>query len=805
MKKNLLQFTLGLLVFLAILILAATAYLSYHNLSAIVTSLKKETVPEYRLVTIQEISRDIEKAGNSIRLYTLTRDTNDLIPYYDIISGIDDKVNRLKTECSGSISLLSQIDTISKRIEESIFVWNRMLYLSKSNSVAEYLKQLSDKINAQQTNNAKSEKGILKKVFSRKSREDPDNIDIKQGLKDIEKQEHLNRMKLSERESELARLGYDIKDNLFGLISEMESEIMAMMNDKTISAGRLADETYVWLIVFTSSGGILGLILLILIIRFIKTTKASQTALENSKREAENLAHTKEMFMANMSHEIRTPVTAISGFTEQLLNETHDNNIKPSLQVIKSSSDNLLRIINDILDFSKLQNNMLKLEKEHFLLKPVINDILKLFESAAISNNNKLSCYINPRVPDVILGDPYRLKQVIMNLVSNSVKFTKEGEIRIEVNCIIKGHDSIMLILEVSDTGIGIDESNINKIFDDFIQAEASTTRKFGGTGLGLSIVKKIIELHQGTIICKSVINRGTIITCNIPYLTGDKEKIKTEISAPLSVPDEIKDLRILIVEDEEYNRMLFKKIFEKWEIKYDEAKNGNEAIEKLRDSHFNLLFMDLRMPELDGVSTTRHIRKNLRITESEMPIVCISAAITENDGQTKIIEGMNAMLQKPFTEEMLLNVIAGMIRKYPEIFRADYNKKEKIQPHSKDKINLQNLYHISEGDEQFVKQMLNTFIFTTRKGIAELIESVSNGEKEKSGEIAHKLLAPCRHIGAMDLYNILSSIEKACRQNRQVETMKSMADDSMRAFEKVQDLIKAHLSESDDINGKLT
>jgi HPt (histidine-containing phosphotransfer) domain-containing protein len=187
------------------------------------------------------------------------------------------------------------------------------------------------------------------------------------------------------------------------------------------------------------------------------------------------------------------------------------------------------------------------------------------------------------------------------------------------------------------------------------------------------------------------------------------------------------------------------------------------------------------------------------------MPIVCISAAITENDGQTKIIEGMNAMLQKPFTEVMLLNVIAGMIRKYPEIFRADYNKKEKIQPHSKDKINLQNLYHISEGDEQFVKQMLNTFIFTTRKGIAELIESVSNGEKEKSGEIAHKLLAPCRHIGAMDLYHILSSIEKACRLNRQVETMKSMADDSMRAFEKVQDLIKAHLSESDDINGKLT
>ena len=252
-----------------------------------------------------------------------------------------------------------------------------------------------------------------------------------------------------------------------------------------------------------------------IIVRYVRKTHVYQIALQSSRDEAEKLARTKELFMANMSHEIRTPVTAISGFTEQLLHEPLDEYTTHALKIIKSSSDHLANIINDILDFSKLQNGKLALEKVHFTIAQILEDVYALFERQAIRNNTRLSYSKSQDTPDVLLGDPYRLKQIIINLVSNSVKFTRNGEVHFSVNCIKKESSEIELVLEVTDTGIGIDESKIDFIFEDFTQEEMSTSRKYGGTGLGLSIVKKLIELHNGTIECVSRKNQGTKITCH--------------------------------------------------------------------------------------------------------------------------------------------------------------------------------------------------------------------------------------------------------------------------------------------------
>ncbi len=266
-------------------------------------------------------------------------------------------------------------------------------------------------------------------------------------------------------------------------------------------------------------------LILFIIIRFVRKAYSYQLALENSKNEAEKLARTKELFMANMSHEIRTPVTAISGFTDQLLHESLNDNTTRSLKIIKSSSDHLLKIIDDILDFSKLQNNKLVLEKVNFRISQILEDVYVLFENKARENNIMLSYSISQDTPPVLLGDPYRLKQIMINLVSNAVKFTKNGKVNFAVSCIKKQWDEIDLILECKDTGIGIDESKLKIIFEDFTQAEMSTTRKYGGTGLGLSIVRKLVEMQHGTIDFKSRKNQGTEIVCRIPYLTGDEKR----------------------------------------------------------------------------------------------------------------------------------------------------------------------------------------------------------------------------------------------------------------------------------------
>lgn len=642
-------------MFLAVILLSATGYLSYSNLSSIVSSIHLDVKPELRLLSIREISMDLEKAQNSIRIYKITNDTTDLEPYYNIISNIDEKVSRLRSECANDTLLLEQTDTISKLIEENIVIWNKLLYLKNNLKVVEYLTQLSEQLNSDSENNREKEKNILKRVFSRNSKSKMDEKKLITDIHEVKLQDSIINETLIRKESQLAATGSEIKEQFYDLINKIEKEISVNIETKASAATILARRTYIWLAMFSLSGTLLAIIVMFIIIRYIRKTHAIQIALQNSKDEAEKLTRTKEMFIANMSHEIRTPVTAISGFTEQLLHEPLDESTARSLKIIKSSSDHLNNIINDILDFSKLQNDKLLLEKVHFSISLILEDVYALFESKAIRNNTSLSFSLNPDTPAVLLGDPYRLKQILINLVSNSVKFTKNGNVHFVVNCIKKESGEIELILEVTDTGIGIEESKLNLIFEDFTQEEMSTSRKYGGTGLGLSIVKKLVELHNGRIDCTSRKNHGTRITCHIPYLTGEEKQVKPDDPTPLYIPQEIKNLKFLIVDDEEYNRLLFKAILDRWEIKFNVASDGTEALKILETNRYDILFMDARMPGIDGMKATQFIREQMNISESVMPVVCISAISVNEEWLKYRKAGMNAFLPKPFTEEMLL------------------------------------------------------------------------------------------------------------------------------------------------------
>ncbi len=769
---------------LAVVLLLATGYLSYRNLSSIVSSIRIDLKPELILLNIREISIDLEKAENSIRIYMVTNDTLDLQPYYTIISNIDEKVSRLRMECHNDSGLLAQADTISKLIEENIVNWTELLYLSQNDKVVEYLKKLSDQLNNVSENDRNAEKGILRRVFSRDKKSQFDGQVLITDLHNIEQQDSITKEKLMARESQLAATGTEIKEQSYALISKMESDITRLIETKALAANLQARRTYRWLAMFSLSGTLLAILVLFIIVRYVRKTYAYQIALENSKDEAEKLARTKEIFMANMSHEIRTPVTAISGFTEQLLHETFDENTTRSLKIIKSSSDHLAKIIDDILDFSKLQSDKLILEKVHFNIRQIVEDVYALFEKQAERNNTRLSYSLSPDTPPVLLGDPYRLKQIMINLISNAIKFTKEGEVHFNIWSTKKQSAQIELIMEITDTGIGIDESKINLVFEDFTQGEISTARKYGGTGLGLSIVKKLIELHNGSIYCESRKNHGTKMTCRIPYLTGDEKQLKRNIGPSLSVPEEIKKLKILIVDDEEYNRLLFKTILDRWKVNYRVSVNGLEALEIVKTDRYDILFMDIRMPGLDGFKITQFIRNELKIKSSEMQVICISAASINKDWKKYKMAGMDAFLQKPFTEEMLLTTILSVIKNDASFAIDNTSIEEKNKSTSPDKINLNNLYHISGGDEQFVKQMLVTFIDTTKKGLTAMNNAVASGQWESVADLAHKMLPPCRHLGAKDLCNCLRKIEESIQKGEDFETIKLLTKESIREFE---------------------
>jgi len=792
-RKNSIQIKIGFLMIFAVILLSAACYISYRNLSSIVSSVQTDVKPDLRLLSIREISMDLEKAQSSVRIYTITGDRADIRPYYNIISNIDEKVARLRSECMNDSVLLEQTDDISKLIEENILIWNELLVLSKDDKIVEYMRMLSNQMDSVSENSQK--KGILKRVFSRSKKDLFDDQEIINGLSKIVQQDSMTKDELKMKESLLASNSNEIREKFYDLITKMEDEVAELTVSKASAASQIADKTYPWLVTFTISGGLLAILVLFIIIRYVRKAYSYQIALENSKNEVEKLARTKELFMANMSHEIRTPVTAISGFTDQLLHESTDENIIRSLKIIKSSSDHLVKIIDDILDFSKLQNDKLSLEKVHFSISPILEDVHALFEKQAMQNNTQLSYSCSPETPSALLGDPYRLKQIMINLVSNSVKFTNNGSVHFAVSSIKKQPEQIELIMEFKDTGIGIDESKLNIIFEDFTQAEMSTTRKYGGTGLGLSIVKKLVELHHGTINIKSRKNQGTEISCRMPYMTGDEKQIKTDTGHPVSIPEEISRLKILIVDDEEYNRLLFRKILDRWKIRSREVVSGMDALEMLKEERFDLLFMDIRMPGIDGIKTTQFIRSEMKISKSDMPIVFISAASINDEWQKYSKAGMNAFLQKPFTEEMLLSTIMAVIMDDTQIATAYTGDGTTIKPAGPEKINLQNLYHISGGDEQFVKQMLVSFNNTTKKGLKEMQDAVISGQWEEVADLSHKMMSPCRHIGAMELYTLLGKIEKCIRNNGDTGSVEILTEKSLSEFETISELLNEQIA----------
>jgi len=794
-KKISIQIKIGFLMILAVVLLSATGYLSYRNLSSIVNSIQVDLKPDLRMSSIRDISMDLEKAQNSIRIYTSTHNTQDLKPYYTIISNIDEKMSRLRSECLKDSVVLQQTDTIGKLIEENIVIWNQLLYLHNNQTVVEDLKQLSVKLDSSSVQSSKYEKNILKRVFSSGSKNRFNEKEVISNLREIEQQDSITKERLTRRESKLAVTSTEIKEQFYDLITKIENEISVLINTKALAANKLATRTYIWLAMFSVSGTLLAILVMFIIIRYVRKTHVYQIALKSSKEEAEKLSRTKEVFMANMSHEIRTPVTAISGFTEQLLHEPFDENTTRALKIIKSSSDHLARIINDILDFSKLQNGKLSLEKVHFTILQIFEDVYAMFEKQALRNNTGLSYNISQDTPPVLLGDPYRFKQILLNLVSNSVKFTKNGTVHFNVNCIKKEQTKIELILEVIDTGIGIDESKIDFIFEDFTQEEMSTTRKYGGTGLGLSIVKRLIELHKGTIVCVSRKNQGTKISCNIPYLKGEEDQVRTDVEPPLFISEEIKNLKILVVDDEEYNRLLFKTILDRWKVQHFEAKDGMEALEILKTDRYNLLFMDARMPGIDGIKATQFIRNEMKIKESDMPVICISAATMNDDWQKYQKAGMNAYLAKPFTEEMLLTTILSVIKDYLPLNISEQVSRKIIKPEGPDKINLQNLYHISGGDEQFAKQMLISFIDSTGKGLNEMLYAVRSGQYNQVAELAHKIIPPARHIGASDLCKLLKNIEENVHLKADIQIIEKLVNETTVEFGIVSGLINEHIS----------
>lgn len=398
----------------------------------------------------------------------------------------------------------------------------------------------------------------------------------------------------------------------------------------------------------------------------ITENKKFQKELLQARNDAINSAKAKTDFLSNMSHEIRTPMNAIMGLTELLLEEDLQGTIQENLKSIRYSADNLLVIINDILDFSKIEAGKITFESIEFDIRERMSELYKTFEYRSKEKGLDFIITMDEAVPNILKGDPYRLNQILFNLVGNAIKFTSKGSITIDIKLLSSKDDQALVAFTVTDTGIGIPEHKHSKIFESFTQAYTDTTRKFGGTGLGLAITKNLTLLQNGNINIKSRVGQGTTFSVELPFEISKLKEIKKEVEK-----QEIYDLskyKILVVEDNVMNQFVAKQFFKRWNTDVVIANNGVEAIEILstRDD-FSLVLMDLQMPEMSGFQAAEMIRApNTTVKNSDIPIIALSAdAFSET--RKKVIEAnMNDFVTKPFNPEELYQKVLKYVTQRP-------------------------------------------------------------------------------------------------------------------------------------------
>lgn len=486
-----------------------------------------------------------------------------------------------------------------------------------------------------------------------------------------------------------------------------------------------------------------------------KAELAAQTAVDAVK--------SKQQFLSNMSHEIRTPMNAIIGFTKVVLKTELSAKQREYLTAIKMSGDALIVLINDILDLAKVDAGKMTFEQMPFKMALSISAMLHIFETKIQEKNLVLVKEYDNRIPEVLVGDPVRLHQIVLNLMSNAVKFTTKG--KITVKAILLNEDDTQATIEfsISDSGIGIPADKIGHIFEKFQQASSETARIYGGTGLGLAIVKQLVEQQGGHVQVKSESEKGSTFSF---ILSFQKTNAEAEIEETITALDtEIKNIKVLVVEDMALNQLLMKTLLDDFGFERDIAENGKIAIEKLARKSYDIILMDLQMPEMNGFEATEYIRNTMH---SSIPIIALTADVTTVDLAKCKAVGMNDYIAKPVDERILFSKIVGLIKKSIHSNRIAPAKND---PHRKSKyIDLNYLNQRTKSDPALMLEMIGIYLEQTPPLINAMKQSFQKQDWDSLHAAVHKMIPSFSIMGmSSDFESMAKKIQEYARTQQQI------------------------------------
>ncbi len=510
----------------------------------------------------------------------------------------------------------------------------------------------------------------------------------------------------------------------------------------------------------------------------ITRQKQLERSLREAKQQAENSARAKELFLANMSHEIRTPMNAILGMSQLLAQTALAPRQSSYLQAISTSAQNLLVIINDILDISKLDAGKMAIERVGFSVASLCEQVEKTMRYKAEEKGLRFVTKVSPLIPPVVLGDPHRITQILLNLVSNSLKFTEKGDVTVESEVAGYLNGQVIIAFSVCDTGMGIDPAYLDAIFHEFSQEDTSITRKFGGTGLGLSISRSLARLMGGEIYIESEKGQGTSSHFCLFLPIGTAHDLPQRESVAITNPQALRGKRVLLVEDNAYNRLLANTFLSNAQLHVTEAENGQEAIACVREQAFDLILMDVQMPVLDGFEATRYLRQELGLAT---PIIALTASAITGEKQKCLAAGMNDYLTKPFFEDELLRLVHDWLLRptalaaagkdavpaarrplpAPPALDPDPNPNLDSRPGPPAALyKLDILLDTARGNQHFVASMLKTFIDATYHALRDLGHALEAGNLPALQATAHKLRPSLMHLQIQPAVALLDQLE---------------------------------------------